>query len=293
MSVFKGSCVALSTPFTKDGINFDTLAKLIEFHIDNKTDSILVCGTTGEPSTMTTAEKCAVIDFTVKRVSGRIPIIAGAGTNNTVSSVEMAKKASELGADAILAVTPYYNKCSVAGLIKHFNAMTDASKLPTIVYNVPSRTGLNITPDTLLKLSENKYIVGIKEASANITQIVEMARLCEGKIDLYAGNDDHAIPIMSVGGLGVISVTANVAPKEVHDMATAYLNKDLDTAKKLQFMLNPLSAALFSDVNPIPVKTALRLMGFDMGELRLPLCDMSYDKLDKLKVELAKLGKIN
>ena len=292
MSVFKGSCVALSTPFTNDGINFDTLAKLIDFHLDNNTDSILVCGTTGEPSTMTTAEKCSVIDFTVKRVAGRIPILAGVGTNNTVSSVEMAKYARDLGADALLAVTPYYNKCSVDGLIKHFGAMTDEAKLPTIVYNVPSRTGLNITPDTLLKLSENKYIVGMKEASANITQIVEMARLCQGKIDMYAGNDDHALPIMSVGGLGVISVTANVAPKEVHDMASAYLNGDLDSAIKLQFKLNPLTAALFSDVNPIPVKTALSLMGFDMGNLRLPLCEMNEQKLPTLKQELKKLGKI-
>ena len=289
MSIFKGSCVALATPFQQSGVNYETLEKLLEFQLANGTDAILVCGTTGEPSTMSPEEKFGVIDFTVKKVNGQIPVIAGAGSNCTASSVEATKRCLDLGVDAVLAVTPYYNKCSRAGLIQHFTKIADVG-LPVILYNVPSRTGFNITPDALRELADHPNIAAIKEASANITQIVEMARTCLGKIDIYSGNDDHVVPVMSVGGLGVISVTANIAPREVHEMAQQYLDGNLKNAQILQFQLNPLSQALFSEVNPIPVKTALRLMGYDMGELRLPLCEMTEANLARLKKEMAALG---
>lgn len=292
MSIFKGSGVALSTPFNEKGVNLDAFGKLIDFQLENGTDALIVCGTTGEPSTMTEDEKLSAIEFAVKKAAKKVPVIAGTGGNHTREVVEASIAAQKLGADALLIVTPYYNKCTPLGLIKHFFAVADVVNIPIIIYNVPVRTGMNIAPQTLRELATHENIAAIKEASANITQIVEMARLCEGMLDLYSGNDDHVLPMMAVGALGVISVSANIAPKKTHDMVMKYLEGDLKGAMALQFMLNPLINSLFTEVNPIPVKTALRLMGFDMGELRLPLCDMTESNLNILRREMAKLNLI-
>lgn len=283
MSIFTGSCVALSTPFTADGINYSAFEKLIEFQISEGTDALLVCGTTGEPPTMTLDERYEAIEFVVNKAAGRIPVLAGTGGNNTKEVIEASKKAEELGADGLLIVTPYYNKTTQAGLIAHYNAIAERVDLPIIIYNVPGRTGLNMTPATLYELSKTENIVGMKEASGNIAQVVEMARLCNGAIDMYSGNDDMIVPLMSVGGKGVISVVANVAPRDTHDMVYSFLEGDIEKSYNLQFKLKPLIDALFLEVNPIPVKAALNLMGFDMGKPRLPLVEMSQDNLAILR----------
>lgn len=289
MSIFTGSGVALITPFDENGVNFTTLRKLIEFHIENFTDAIIVCGTTGEPSTMTEAEKADVIRFTVETVNKRVPVIAGTGGNNTVKVIADSLRAKELGADALLIVTPYYNKCTQDGLVAHFFAIADAAELPIIVYNVPGRTGVNVLPTTAKKLAANKYIVAIKEASANIEQITELARLCP-ELDLYSGNDDHIVPLLSLGGKGVISVLANVVPKETHELVASFLEGDLAKSRELQFKLNPLVKALFLEVNPIPVKSAMALLGYDVGGVRLPLTPYSASPLGTLKNEMTALG---
>lgn len=283
MSIFEGSAVALVTPFTKDGINFSALKRLLDFQLSNGTDALVICGTTGEPATMTLEEKHSVMKYAVDYVAGRKPVILGTGGNNTSSVIAESKYAQSLGADALLIVTPYYNKCSQDGLVKHFFAVADAVELPIIIYNVPSRTGVNITPATLARLAEHPNIQAIKEASGNISQIAEMARLVKGKMDLYSGNDDQIVPILSLGGKGVISVLANVAPQAAHDICASYLAGDVKTACDLQLHYNPLNSALFSDVNPIPVKTALNLMGFEAGPLRLPLSDMSAQGEEALR----------
>ncbi len=290
MAIFQGSGVALCTPFCESGVNYEELSKLIEFQIENGTDALVVCGTTGEPSTMTLEEKQGVITHAVKQVRGRIPVIAGTGGNNTKKVIEDSVEAQKLGADALLLVTPYYNKCTQKGLIAHYFAVADAVDIPIIVYNVPSRTGLNMTPQTLEALAEHKNIAAMKEASGNITQIVDMFQLCENKLDMYSGNDDHIIPVMSMGGLGVISVLANVAPKQTSEMAHAYLEGDIKKAASLQLKLMPLIHALFCEVNPIPAKTALGMMGFHMGELRAPLTPMEEKNKATLRTELEKLG---
>lgn len=279
MSIFTGSCVALSTPFTDDGINYSTFEELIEFQISEGTDALLVCGTTGEPPTMTLEERHEAIEFVISKANGRVPVIAGTGGNNTKSVIESSLKAQELGADGLLIVTPYYNKTTQEGLIAHYTAIAKEVDLPIIIYNVPGRTGLNMTPATLYELSKLENIVGMKEASGNIAQVVEMARLCNGNIDLYSGNDDMVVPLMSVGGKGVISVVANVAPKDTHDMVYSFLEGNIEKSYNLQFKLKPLIDALFLEVNPIPVKAALNLMGFDMGKPRLPLIEMSQENL--------------
>ncbi|WP_129721431.1 4-hydroxy-tetrahydrodipicolinate synthase [Xylanivirga thermophila] len=289
MSIFTGSCVALSTPFNESGVNFDTLKNLLEFQISQSTDAILVCGTTGEPSTMSLEERNAVIEFTVEQVNGRVPVIAGTGGNCTDSVIKASRDAEGLGADALLIVTPYYNKTSQKGLVAHYNAVAEKVDLPIIIYNVPGRTGLNIKPETLLELSKIKNITGIKEASGNITQAVEMARLCPN-MDMYSGNDDMVVPILSLGGKGVISVVANIAPKDTHDMVMKFLHGDVGGSRELQFKLKPLIDALFSEVNPIPVKTALNLMGFNMGNLRLPLVELSEKNLQLLKTRMMDYG---
>ncbi|MFU0800750.1 MAG: 4-hydroxy-tetrahydrodipicolinate synthase [Xylanivirga thermophila] len=289
MSIFTGSCVALSTPFNESGVNFDTLKNLLEFQISQSTDAILVCGTTGEPSTMSLEERNAVIEFTVEQVNGRVPVIAGTGGNCTDSVIKASRDAEGLGADALLIVTPYYNKTSQKGLVAHYNAVAEKVDLPIIIYNVPGRTGLNIKPETLLELSKIKNITGIKEASGNITQAVEMARLCPN-MDMYSGNDDMVVPILSLGGKGVISVVANIAPKDTHDMVMKFLHGDVGGSRELQFKLKPLIDALFSEVNPIPVKTALNLMGFNMGNLRLPLVELSEKNLQLLKTRMMNYG---
>ena len=283
MSIFEGSAVALVTPFTQDGVKYETLKSMLDFQLDNGTDALVICGTTGEPATMTKEEKHSVMKFAIDYVAGRRPVIIGTGGNNTAAVIEESLYAQSIGADALLIVTPYYNKCSQDGLVKHYLAVADAVDLPIIVYNVPGRTGVNVTPASLAKLAEHKNIVAMKEASGNISQIAEMARLTRGKIDLYSGNDDQIVPIMSLGGKGVISVTANIAPRQMHDLCAAYLAGDTKKACDMQLDLNPLNNAMFSDVNPIPVKTALNMMGFEAGPLRSPLSDMSAEGAAALK----------
>jgi 4-hydroxy-tetrahydrodipicolinate synthase len=290
MSVFKGAGVALSTPFTQNGINFDAFESLIEYQIDGGIDCLLVCGTTGEPSTMTKQERNDAISFVVKKSNGRVPVIAGTGGNNTASVIDATKEAADLGADAVLVVTPYYNKCTQTGLIKHYEAVSGATKLPVIIYNVPGRTGVNVLPTTLSTLADINNIVAVKEASANINQIAEIASLCKDRIDIYSGNDDHIVPVLSLGGIGVISVIANVAPKDTHDMVMSFLDRDVKKALDLQMKAFPLVKALFKEVNPIPVKAALKLLGFNMGGNRLPLCDPSEETMSNLKREMIAYG---
>ena len=290
MRIFTGSGVAIVTPFNESGVNFDAFGRLIDFQIEQGTDAIIVCGTTGEPSTMTTQEKEAAIGFAIQHVNGRVPVVAGTGGNNTADVIAASKHAQELGANGLLIVTPYYNKCTQAGAVAHYYAVADAVDLPIIVYNVPSRTGFNVLPETLLKMSEHPNIAAMKEASANITQIVEMFRLCGDSVDFYSGNDDHIFPLLALGGQGVISVVANVAPKDTHELVAAYHRGDTGASRALQFKLNPLVQALFTEVNPIPVKAGLNLMGFNMGNPRLPLTPISQGNLDKLRTAMINYG---
>lgn len=292
MSIFKGSGVALITPFSEDGIDFLKLGELIEWHIDNKTDAIIICGTTGEASTMSEIERKETIEFTVKKVNKRIPVIAGTGTNNTRTSIDMSIWAQSIGVDGLLIITPYYNKTTQKGLIEHFKAINNNVSIPIIVYNVPGRTGMNIAPKTLSHIADFKNIVAIKEASGDISQIAKIKSLCGDKIEIYSGNDDQIIPILSLGGIGVISVLANVVPKETHDIVDLYLKGNIKEALDLQIKLLPLCETLFIETNPIPVKTALNLMNKQVGNLRLPLCDMEESNLSLLKNELNKLNLI-
>ncbi len=293
MSIFKGSAVAIVTPFNKDNkVDYEKLKELLEWHIEEKTDAIVICGTTGEASTMTKEEKEKTIKFTVDTVNKRIPVIAGTGTNNTEASIEMSKYAESVGVDALLVITPYYNKTTNKGLFKHFEAINNAVNTPIILYNVPSRTGVNITPKQLLELTKLNNIIAIKEASGNISQIAEMKSICKDKLDFYSGNDDQTIPIMALGGLGVISVLANIMPKEVHDMAQAYLDGDIKKALNLQLDTIDIINKLFIETNPVPVKTALNIMGKEVGNLRLPLCEMDDNNLDLLIETLKKYNLI-
>lgn len=292
-TIFTGAGVAIVTPMNEDGsINFDKLGELIDFNIENGTDAIVICGTTGESATMTDEEHIACIKYAVERTNHRVPVIAGTGSNHTEYAVNLSKKAEELGADALLCVTPYYNKTSQAGLIAHFTAIANAVNIPIILYNVPSRTGVNILPETLVKLAEIDNITAVKEASGNISQVAKIAALCGDKIDIYSGNDDQIVPIMSLGGKGVISVLSNCMPKETHEITALCLENKYDEARKLQLELLDFINALFSDVNPIPVKEAINLMGFNAGECRLPLVKMSDEKIEKLKATMNKLGLI-
>ncbi|GAA0075793.1 4-hydroxy-tetrahydrodipicolinate synthase [Clostridium sp. CTA-5] len=286
MSVFEGSGVAIITPFDDNGVNYDKLKDLLEWHIEEGTDAIVICGTTGEATTMTEEEKKKTIKFTVDVVNKRIPVIAGTGSNNTNSAIEMSKYAESVGVDGLLVITPYYNKTSKKGLLKHFTAINDAVKTPIILYNVPSRTGVNISPSDLVEISKLNNIVAIKEASGNISQIVEMKALCKDKIDIYSGNDDQIVPIMSLGGKGVISVLANVIPKEVHELTTNCLNGKFSDALNIQLNRLSLTNTLFIETNPIPIKTAMNLMGLEVGPLRLPLCEMDDNNLEVLKTVL-------
>lgn len=288
--IFTGSGVAIITPFTEDGaINFEELGKILEFQIENETDAIIICGTTGESAAMPDKEHLSVIDYTVKKVAGRIPVIAGTGSNDTAHGINLCKAAESLGVDGLLTVTPYYNKTTQRGLVKHFTALANSVKIPIILYNVPSRTGLNIKPDTLCELCKVENIIGIKEASGNITQVAQMAAKCPDAV-IYSGNDDQIIPIMSVGGMGVISVLANVAPKKVHDMCQKFLDKDTEGAAKLQLEAMELIDALFCEVNPIPVKKAMSLMGYNADTLRLPLCEISPENEKYLRNALINYG---
>ena len=291
MPVFKGSGVAIVTPFNEEGVNFEKLGELIEWHIKEGTDAIIICGTTGEASTMTQEEQQAAIKFTVEKVAGRIPVIAGTGSNNTAHAVEMSEYAQSAGADALLVITPYYNKTTQKGLVAHFTEIARHVDIPIIIYNVPSRTSLNMLPETYLELSKHvDNVVGVKEASGDIVQVAEIARIMGKSFEIYSGNDDQVIPIMSLGGLGVISVTANIITAKIHEMTTAYLNGDIEKARNMQLELNPLNKALFIETNPIPVKTAMNLMGFNVGPLRLPLVEMSDKNLEYLKSVLSKYG---
>ena len=288
--LFEGSGVALVTPFKDGKVNYEKMGDLIEWHIENKTDAIIVCGTTGESATMTDKERKSTIKFVVDKVNKRIPVIAGSGSNNTAYSIELSKYCQEVGADGLLIVTPYYNKATQNGLIKHYTAIADSVDLPIILYNVPGRTGVNITPATVEKLSKIENIVAIKEASGNISQVAEIARLCGEDFAIYSGNDDQIVPILSLGGIGVISVLANVLPKETHDIVEKYLSGDVEESRKLQLSLNELVNSLFIEVNPIPVKAAMNLMGMEVGELRLPLTDISEQNLEVLKNNMVKAG---
>lgn len=282
-TIFTGAGVAIATPMNADGsINFDELGRLIDFNIDNKTDAIIICGTTGESATMSDEEHIECIRYAVERTNHRVPVIAGTGSNHTEYAVNLSKKAEELGADALLVVTPYYNKTSQAGLVRHYTEIANAVSLPIIMYNVPSRTGVNITPETCAKLSKVENIVAVKEASGNISQVAEIAALCGDSLDIYSGNDDQIIPIIALGGKGVISVLSNCVPAETHDICELCLENRYDEARALAFKLHQLTKDLFCDVNPIPVKAALNLMGFNAGPCRLPLIELSDANMAKL-----------
>lgn len=287
MTIFKGSGVALITPFNHNGVDFDKLKELVNMHLTSSTDAIIVCGTTGEASTMTKDEKKETIKFVVDLVNKKIPVIAGTGSNDTKSSIEMSKWAESIGVDGLLLITPYYNKTTQKGLVEHFKAIANEVNLPIILYNVPGRTGMNLLPQTIFKLCNScSNIVAVKEASGDIGQVAKIKALCRNKIDIYSGNDDQIIPILSLGGIGVISVLANIIPEQVHNMVYDYLNGRIDDALKIQLDYLDLTNALFIETNPIPVKTALNLMNFNVGDLRLPLCDMEDKNLEILKTEL-------
>jgi len=274
MKIFEGSGVAIVTPLKDNLIDYEKFSELIEWHIKNQTDAIIVCGTTGESATLSIEEKKQLITFTVEKVNKRIPVIAGTGSYDTASSIEMSQYAELVGADALLIVTPYYNKTSQNGLIAHYTAIADQVNIPIIMYNVPSRTGLNLLPDTVAQLSKHRLICAVKEASGDISQVAKIANLCSEDFYIYSGNDDQIIPILSLGGKGVISVVANILPKETHDMVTLYLNGQMLEARNLQIKMLNLINALFIETNPIPVKEAMNLLGMSVGNYRLPLIKM-------------------
>lgn len=292
MGLFTGSGVALVTPFKDGKVDFEKLEEILNWHVEQGTDAIVICGTTGESSTLTDEEHKAAIKFTVEKINGRIPVVAGTGSNDTAYAIQLSQYAEQVGADALLIVTPYYNKTTQKGLITHFNAIADNVSIPIILYNVPGRTGVNILPKTLAELAKNPKIVGVKEASGDISQVAEISRLVPEHFYIYSGNDDMIVPLMSLGGSGVISVVANVAPRDTHNMVEKFIDGDIKGACQLQLSMKPLIDALFIEVNPIPVKTAMNLMGFEMGDLRLPLVDMEEDNLKILKTRLADYGLI-
>lgn len=288
--IFTGSGVAIVTPFTDNGVDFNKLEELIEFQIKEGTDCIVICGTTGEASTMPDDEHKAAIKFTVDKVKGRIPVIAGAGSNDTRHAIELSKFSEEAGADAILSVTPYYNKTTQKGLYEHFKAIADSVKIPVVLYNVPSRTNLNINPDTLKALSEIENIVAIKEC--NFSQVAEVINICGDNLAVYSGEDANVVPLLSLGGKGVISVMANIIPKDTHDMVVHFLNGDIESSRKIQLGTCNLIKALFCEVNPVPIKAAMNLMGMNVGKCRMPLVDMSEKNVDLLKKALIEYGLI-
>ena len=287
--IFKGCGTAIATPFNEQGVNLQEFARLVEEQIKNGVDSIIVCGTTGEAATMTEEERLKTIECAVKVSKGRIPIIAGTGANNTKSVIEMNKKVEQLGVDGVLVVTPYYNKTTQKGLIMHYTEIAKNTTLPIILYNVPGRTGVNIKPETELELSKIENIVAIKEASGDLSHVAKIVNLCRDNLNIYSGNDDQIIPILSLGGIGVISVLSNVRPKYTHDMCYAFFNKENEKAAKMQIDAVPLINALFSEVNPIPVKEALNIEGYNFGDPRLPLIKLSEENRKKLEIELNNL----
>lgn len=289
MSIFTGVGVAMITPFTENGINFDCFGKMVDYLIDGGVDMLCVCGTTGEPATMTAEEKLSAIEFVVKKTAGRVPVVAGVGCNCTADTVKNAIAAEKLGVDGLLIVTPYYNKCTQNGLVAHYSEIAKNVSTPIIIYNVPGRTGVNILPQTAARLAEIDNIVAIKEASGNIDQLQELARLVEGKMDIYLGEDALTYVGVTLGAKGVISVVANVAPKETCAITDAALSGDYATAREAQFKLNPLIKSLFCEVNPIPVKKGMNLLGFDAGAPRLPLTEMEEQNAARLEGDMRTL----
>lgn len=292
-TLFKGTGVAIVTPFNEDlSVNYDVFEKLLKFNIENGTDAVIVCGTTGESATLNDEEHKDVIEFAVKTVNGKIPVIAGTGSNDTKYAVELSKHAQQMGVDGLLVVTPYYNKATQQGLITHYTKIADSVDIPVIIYNVPSRTGCNVEPETIKTLSKHKNIVGVKEASGNISQVAKIAALCGDEIDIYSGNDDQILPILSLGGKGVISVMSNILPKETHDICQLFFDGKFKESLELSNKLNKISHDLFLEVNPIPVKAALELMGYDAMSLRLPLTSITESKKEILKNSMKELGLI-
>lgn len=292
MAIFKGAGVAIVTPFDeKLNVNYEKLGELIDYQIENSTDSIIICGTTGESSTLTEKEHMECIRYTVDKVAGRVPVIAGTGSNCTQTAIELSEDARRAGADGLLLVTPYYNKATQKGLAQHFTMIAKAVDLPIILYNVPSRTGCNLIPSTVAELFQNvDNIVGIKEASGNISQVVELMHRTQGEIDLYSGNDDQVVPLLSLGGIGVISVLSNILPRQTHDIVADFLKGDIKKSLETQLKLIPLIEALFCEVNPIPVKKALNLMGFQVGSLRSPLTEMEEANAERLMKAMKDCG---
>ena len=292
MAIFTGAGVAIVTPMKENGdVNFEKLGEILEDQIANGTDAIVICGTTGESATLTHEEHLDTIKYTIDKVAKRIPVIAGTGSNSTDTAVYLSVEAEKYGADGLLLVSPYYNKATQKGLIKHYTTIANAVKIPIILYNVPSRTGCNILPETVAELVSNvDNIVGIKEATGNISQIAKLMQLTDGKIDLYSGNDDQVVPLLSLGGKGVISVLSNIAPQQTHDMVEKFLQGDIEGSRKIQLDALPLINALFSEVNPIPVKKAMNLMGMEVGPLRGPLTEMEDANAEKLAKEMVDFG---
>lgn len=288
--LFKGSGVAIITPFNEEGIDFHKLEELLEWHVREKTDAIIICGTTGEASTMTDEEKKATIKFTIEKINKRIPVIVGTGTNNTQYTIELSKYAENVGADGLLIVTPYYNKTTQDGLKIHYEAIANTVNIPIIIYNVPGRTGLNILPETIFQLSKHPNIKGVKEASGDIGQVAEIARLVPRDFYIYSGNDDMVVPLLSIGGHGVISVVANILPRDTHNMVKYFLDGDLKSAKELQLQMKPLIDALFIEVNPIPIKEAMNILEMNVGNCRLPLVSISEKNREKLIKEIENYG---
>lgn len=286
--IFKGSGVALITPFNNSGVDFSKLDELLEFHLKNKTDAIISCGTTGEAATMTEEEKIAVIDYTLKKVNGKIPVIVGAGNNNTSEAIRFSKIVASMGVDAILSVSPYYNKASQNGLYAHFEAIAKSVDTPIILYNVPSRTGVNINPETVFKLSKIPNIVAIKEC--NFSQVAKIKQLCGNDFGIYCGNDDQIVPMLSLGALGVISVLANILPQETHNMCYEFFNKNIEKSLQIQLDTLDLTDCLFCEVSPAPIKEALNLIGKNVGKCRLPLVDMESSNVSKLKEVMKNYG---
>lgn len=287
-TIFKGAAVAIVTPFTEDGINFDELGRIIEDQIAGGTDAIVITGTTGESATMTDEEHRAAIKYAVERTAGRIPVIAGTGSNETAYAVQLSRYAEEAGADALLVVTPYYNKCTQKGLVKHFTTIADAVNIPLILYNVPSRTGVNIQVPAYVELAKHPRIVAVKEASGDLSAVAKIRHACGDALAVYSGNDDQIVPILSLGGSGVISVLSNVAPKMAHDICQLYFDGRVKEAADLQIAAIDLIGALFCEVNPIPVKAAMRMLGYNAGTLRLPLTDIEPAHAEQLRAALKK-----
>lgn len=294
MAIFKGAAVAIITPMHQDGsVNYEEFQKLIEFQIENGTDAIVVCGTTGEASTLSHEEHLDAIKFCAEVVKKRIPVIAGTGSNSTETAIYLSKEAEKYGVDGLLLVTPYYNKATQNGLYAHFKAIADAVQIPIILYNVPGRTGCNLLPDTIVRLCKDvKNIVGVKEASGNINQIATLAAKADGCVDIYSGNDDQIVPIMSLGGLGVISVLSNVAPRQTHDICAKFFEGDVKESCRLQLQAIDLIASLFCEVNPIPVKKAVSMIGFEAGPLRMPLSEIEPKNEERLRASMKNYGLI-